>query len=160
MKNAVQQIVDKLPKLRVAMSQLTTSDVLVGVPSDKTARKGDPINNATIAYLMDKGSPAQNIPARPFMEPGVEAAKDKIIEQLKRAAQNALSADDDAIEKGLIRSGMIAQASIRTMINSGIDPALAPSTLAARRRRGRQGTVALIDTGALRNSINFVIRKK
>lgn len=160
MKNAVQQIVDKLPKLRVAMSQLTTSDVLVGVPSDKTARKGDPINNATIAYLMDKGSPAQNIPARPFMEPGVEAAKDKIIEQLKRAAQNALSADDGAIEKGLIRSGMIAQSSIRMLINSGIDPALSPSTLAARRRRGRKGTVALIDTGQLRNSINFVIRKK
>ena len=160
MKNAAQQLVDKLPKLKVAMSQLTTSDVLVGVPSDKTARKGDPINNATIAYLMDKGSPAQNIPARPFMEPGVEAAKDKIIEQLKRAAQSALSANDDAIEKGLIRSGMIAQASIRTIINSGIDPELAESTLAARRRRGRKGTVALIDTGALRNSISFVVRKK
>ena len=73
------------------------------------------------------------------MEPGIEAAKDKIVEQLKRGAQKAIHKDDSGIEQGLIRAGMIAQGSIRMVINSGIDPKLSEVTLAARRRRGRKG---------------------
>lgn len=161
MKNAARLLINKLPNLKANFAKLTANDVLVGVPAETTGRKDDdPISNATIAYLMDKGSPANNIPARPFMEPGIADAKDKIVGFFKTAAKKALDKDDGAIERGLDKAGLAAQASIRNKINSGIPPALSDKTLAARRKRGRTGEVPLVDTGQLRNSINYVIRKK
>lgn len=157
-------ILNRLPKLKVAFAQLSQQEVLVGVPRDEVVRSDpnekQPMNNATLAYIQDNGSPANNIPARPFMHPGVEACKEKVVKQFEKGAKAALTGDTGAIDKALNTAGLMAQASIRNVINSGPPPALAESTLAARRRRGRTGTVPLVDTGQLRNSINYVLRKK
>ena len=182
MKNAARLLINKLPHLRSAVSQLAKRDVLVGVPSEETERKESdekqPMTNATLAYIHDNGSPAGNIPARPFMQPGIEAAKPKLTAQFKSAAQGALSGGD--VELSLNRAGLVAQASIRNEINQGIGPALADSTLRARIRNrtsikgakaelerraetGISGTdlaKPLIATAQLRNSIHYVIRSK
>ncbi len=152
-------ISNKLPKLKTAMHELTLKSVLVGIPSDKTARDDDaPINNATIGYIMEHGAPEQNIPARPFLIPGIRESKERVAKQFKLAAQKSLKGDKDAAEQGLNRAGLIAQNAVRKVINAGIAPALTSGTLAARRRRGRTGTKPLIDTGQTRNSITFVVR--
>lgn len=163
MKNAAKMILNKLPKLKTAFAQLAQQEVLVGVPSEDAARKSEekqPMNNATLAYIQDNGSPAANIPERPFMRPGIQDCKEKVVKQFKNGAKAALEGNADAIDKALHTSGLIAQAAIRNRINAGPPPPLAKSTLAARRRRGRTGTVPLVDTGQLRNSINYVLRKK
>ena len=164
MENAAKLILDNLPKLKTSFARLASQEVLVGVPKETDPRKDEnekqPMNNATLAYIHDKGSPKRNITARPFMEPGIEACKDRVVNQFKIGAKKALDADDAAIEHALHKSGMIAKLSIQNTINAGPPPPLAEETLAARRRRGRTGTVPLIDTGQLRNSINYVIRKK
>ena len=109
---------------------------------------------------------AANIPARPFMRPGIMEVKDFIAKELEKGARGAMNGDAGAVDIALNRAGLKAQASIRGKINEGIAPELAPSTLAARRARrarrarGRTGTKPLVDTGQLRNSINYVVRKK
>lgn len=180
MKNAAKKIQDSLPRLRGAFALLTTKDVLVGVPKDETARKDGEMNNATLAYIHDNGAPASNIPARPFMKPGIESVKGKIVENHKTMAKRALKGDTDAINRGMTRTGLMAQSAIRKAINDGVPPPLKESTLKARIRaktavKGAKAELAsrqgggiagmanakpLVATGQLRNSINFVVRKK
>jgi hypothetical protein len=184
MKNPARLVLDKLPKLKTSFAKLSKSDVLVGVPQEEAPRKDvedkQLMNNATLAFIHDRGSPAANIPARPFMVPGIQNAKPGIVIQFKKAAQNCLHANDGEIGAALTKAGMIAQSSIRSVINAGIAPPLADSTLRARIRSGKavKGAKAelasraegnapgmdlakpLVQTGQLRNSINFVIRKK
>lgn len=160
-KNLASMIRNKFPMFVNSLKSLS-SDVLVGVPSTGTQRreKGAAMNNATLAYIHDNGSPAANIPARPFMRPGIKTVQSRIVETLKAGASGVLRADPGQVDKALNRAGLIAQSSIRAEINSGIAPPLAASTLAARRARGRTGTKPLVDTAQLRNSINYVVRTK
>ena len=158
--------INRLNNLIAAMGVLNSSEVLVGVPKDHNVRKEEeadeeaPPNNAMIAFLMDKGSPANNIPARPFMEPGIAKVKGKLSETLAKAAKATLSNGSSAVESYLNRAGLIAQSSIRGTINDGKDfTPLSEGTLRARRARGRTGTKPLIDTGQLRNSITYVIKR-
>ena len=160
MKSAAKLLRDNFPTFRASLDNLK-AEVLVGVPSDKTGRKGDKeMNNATLAYIHDNGSPAANIPARPFMHPGIMDVKEGIAKALESGARGAMHGEQNAVDKALNVAGLTAQSSIRATINKGIDPALAPSTLAARRARGRTGTKPLVDTAQLRNSINYVVREK
>ncbi|MGG6461402.1 hypothetical protein [Solilutibacter silvestris] len=140
---------------------LAKNEVLIGIPDETAGRQtGDAITNAAIGYIQETGSPINNIPARPFLVPGVEASLPVVEKSLKHGAKQVLRGIGGAIDKALNKSGLQAQNSVRATINSGIDPALAESTLAARKRRGRTGTKPLIDTGQLRNAITYVIRKR
>lgn len=162
-KNAATKVFSALGQLRSAIDALK-SDVLVGVPKAETARKGEDtgaaMNNATIAFIQDQGSELAHIPARPFMKPGVEANQERITKALATGARAGLARNPAAFDRALHIAGLLAQAGIRGKINAGIPPPLRDRTLAARRRRGRTGTVPLIDTGQLRNSINYVVRNR
>ena len=176
---------DGMGKLRAALKAMSAREVLVGVPADKTERgDGSPVTNAGIAYVQDNGAPEQNIPARPFMRPGIDAARDKLIQHLALGAKAVLergASPDD----GLIACGLVAVSSIKMQIKQGIPPPLADATVRARAnrrggprggtRRGAQWEMAwraagappglelakpLIDTGNLIGSITFVIRDR
>ena len=143
---------------------LAGMDVLVGVPQDHAGRQdnepGAALGNATIAYIQDRGAPEANIPARPFMTPGIDAVKGKIVDLFGRAAKATLAGNPAAVAKAMTAAGLTAQSSIRAVINAGPPPPLKPATIANRKSRGRQSEKPLVDTGQLRNSINFVVRKK
>jgi hypothetical protein len=144
-----------------SIQQLASNEVLIGIPASTTERQDDePINNATIGYIQETGSPVNNLPARPFLVPGVESAQKAATDELKKGADDAMDGNAQAADKALHRAGIVASNSVKAKINSGIAPELAESTIAARRRRGRTGTTPLIDTGSLRNSITYVLRKK
>jgi len=152
---------DRIADVLAQVRALTKSHVLVGVPAEEAGRQEDePITNSEIAYINDRGAPEMNIPARPFMLPGIESAMDRIVARMKSGARAALSGDREAVDKTFHTVGLIAQAAIRQRINTGDFAPLAPKTLAARRARGRTGTKPLINTGQLRNAINYVIRKR
>jgi len=152
--------VDNLEQFGKAIELLKRKQVLAGVPEAKARRKGDPINNATLAYIHDKGSPSQNIPARPFMEPGIHDVSVQIEQKLLSAGQSVLENDPVKAEQKLEAVGLIAQNGIRNKINSNIPPPLKPATLAARRRRGRTGNRSLVDTAQMRNSITYIVKDK
>lgn len=181
-KNAASVILNKLPGLLTSMGTLTQQELFVGVPQDKTSRKDEKaaMNNATLAYIHDNGSPAQNIPARPFMRPGIEAASGQVSQRFKAAAQQALHNESQAVSSNLNAAGLIAQTSIKNTINEGIAPPLSDATLKGRIRnktavKGAKMELAnraagnapgigfakpLVATGQLRNSISYILREK
>ena len=156
-----------VPQLLKAIEDLTRKQVLVGIPGNTPDRTlvGVGVSNATIGYINEFGSPAKNIPARPFLRPGVNAALPEIIERLKSGARLAVKfpIDPDAGMKALMTAGLVAQRSVRMVITNVIPPPLAAMTLRMRKTRKvapRKGEVPLLDTGQLRNSITYVIRNK
>lgn len=157
----VKVTVDRVSEVLQAISRLVAKDVLVGVPESKTERKDDePINNATLAYIHEFGSPAANIPARPFLMPGIANAQDKVTERFKKAATAALDGNSQKADQQLNQAGLVAADAVQVKINTGPFKELSERTIDERERRGRTGTKPLIDTGQLRNSITYVVRKK
>jgi phage gpG-like protein len=152
---------DNVAKVLASIQELAGKQVLVGIPATKAEREdGEPINNAQLGYIHEYGAPASNIPARPFLIPGVAHAQESINNHLQKAAKAAMSGNDEKVDTELNATGLIAQAGARNEINNGNFEALSARTLADRRKRGRTGDKPLIDTGQLRNSITYVIRKK
>lgn len=169
--------------LLASLQQLTALELLVGFPQDTTQRNEDSVGtqgmtNAALGYIHDHGAPEANIPARPFMAPGVEAVKEQAAEVLEGIIDDVRAGVPDAVNRGYHQLGLTVQASIRGVINDGIDPPLAEATLRARAARGRVGAQQelenraaglpagtalakpLIDTGQLRNAVNYVIRPR
>ncbi|WP_232317463.1 hypothetical protein [Ralstonia sp. NT80] len=171
--------VDKLAQVLKTISALATKEVLVGVPQANDERKDDePINNAAIGYIMETGSPVNNVPARPHLVPGIQDVQEEVADQLQKGAVAALSGSQSGVTKALNAAGMIGQRGVRAKITDGPFTPLAESTLRARARRGRKGAAKelasraagnepdnanakpLIDTGQYRQSITYVVRDK
>lgn len=162
MKSGVHERTNKpaLKRLLAGLTSLPSTDVLVGIPQEKGARQGEPISNALIGYLMETGMPASNVPARPFLYPGVDAARSPVTKYLKQGAAYALEGNAAGVDRAMNAAGSSAASSVQRKLTAGPFQPLAASTLAARRRRGRTGTRPLIDTGQLRRAITYVVRKK
>jgi hypothetical protein len=160
--------ISNMDGLRSALDALKEYDLLVGVPRDedrtsaegKTKRDDGEINNAVLAYVHNNGSPSQNIPARPTLEPGIVDAKDKITKRLSDGAKGALDGRKSAVEDNFTAAGLEAQTSVRNRIRSNTPPPLKPATIAARIRRGHTSTNTLIETGAYLQAHTFVVRKR
>lgn len=154
------KITDNSKKVYESLEALTRKRVYVGIPEDKNARKeGAAFGNAAIGYLNENGSPAQNIPARPHLVPGVQAVEGRVSKIFYKGGQAALDGDVDAAERALIAAGQVAADSVRRTIIDVIPPPLAKGTLAARRRRGHKGETPLLETGEYKNAITFVVRE-
>ena len=174
-----------LDALSATLKILANVEVLVGVPEETTDVRNEDgveyITNAALAYIHDNGAPEANVPARPFMKPGIEAVQAKLTRQLRRAAGVAFNTRDASmVERELHMVGLTAQSSIQRTIQEGIPPPLADATLRARarKRKGRVGpglellsrkmgeapsmdfVTPLIDTGDLLKSITYAIRQR
>lgn len=175
-----------------ALKQLSEKEVLVGFPESEeerlpTEEGGDPEpSNAVLGYIHDNGAPEVNIPARPFMQPGIEEVKDKITDKLAQTLRAVLRGDGiQRVDQGLTQVGFIAMNSIKRTINAGVPPPLSDATLRQRMRGGRKNgggarkgaaqeldrrwdgqapsvefAKPLVDTGQMRNAVNYVIRQR
>ncbi|HGL4259612.1 hypothetical protein [Burkholderia dolosa] len=154
--------IDRLDEVLKSISGLVQKEVLVGVPDSTAGRKdeGEPLSNAEIGYILENGSPANNIPARPHLVPGVQDARPKFEPHLQKGVEAALDGDLEKVDRSLNRAGLVAVNSVRAKINSNIPPKLADSTLAVRRRRGVTRENTLVDTGQYRNATTYVVRRK
>ncbi|CCW31069.1 conserved hypothetical protein [Xenorhabdus nematophila F1] len=178
MKSGLTIKVDKANAILKALKSIGNRDVLVGVPAENSPREDVPFGNAGIGYINEFGSPAQNIPPRPHLRPGIRSVEDKTTEQLKIAAEAVLEGKQDKAEKALNKAGIIAVQGVQRYITTNDFEPLAEPTVAARARRGRKGAKAevknrqeggtpnnanarpLIDTGDYRRSITYVVRDK
>jgi len=163
MKSGLTIVRDNLAKVSKSIDALGRARVMVGVPADKASRSGDTINNAALAAIMENGAPEVNIPPRPFMKPGVASVQPQIAAGLKKAGEFALQGRADAVNRELHRVGTIGRDAIKAKITDGPFVPLKQSTIAARKskRKSRKNTdiKPLIDTGSLRNSIDYVLKK-
>lgn len=162
------------------VTAIAQSEILVGVPEEKTDRPDEEITNAALAYIHDNGSPEEGIPQREFMRPGIKDAETDIERYLSGGMRAALRGNIVAAEGQMHGAGLTAQSAIRNKIDEGIPPPIADATLRARlaKHKGRKGekleldrrargldpsmvlAVPLIDTGEMRKSIAYVIRKR
>lgn len=156
---SVSVLEDKLADFMSVVSDLARAgDLFVGVPEDKAARDSGAMNNATLAAIHNAGSPAQNIPARPFLTQGIDKCKKEVVRIFGEGVKESLTKFDESnYEKAQTEAGLTAQNAVKGEFRSGgFEPLKAP-------RRGREGrkqtsTTPLVDTGSLRNSIGFVVR--
>lgn len=169
---------DRLNEVVKSIGKLAKMDVLVGIPESENARNDEGPNNAALGYIHEHGSPSNNIPARPFLIPGVAEAKGKFRPRLANAAKAALDGKGKEALRQLDSAGITAENSVKRKINSGDFVPLSDATLRGRAARGRVGAAEelqrraegfaagtelakpLIDTGQLRNSITHVVREK
>lgn len=138
-------------------------ELLIGIPGTSEIRKGkepNEITNSYLGYINEFGSPAKNIPPRPFLNPGVKKVRSEIINILKKSSSNVLSGSED-VEKGLNRAGIVAVSSVKNIIRTQENfKALSEKTIKERKQKGFLGEKALIRTAQLLNSITYVIREK
>jgi hypothetical protein len=104
---------DHTAELFKAIAELAKTEIHVGALNDE--------DEAIIGYIQETGSPAQNIPAQPFLVPGVEEALKPIEKEMRAAGQAALSGNEKAANKALHQAGQIAVESVRelTPVDSG-----------------------------------------
>lgn len=167
--------IDKMVNDIVAMS---SKKVSVGVPTENDNRKDEegnkePIGNAAIAIIQDQGSELQNIPPRPFLDVGIKKVFDRINTHFLKAAKEQLNNNPDQVSLSLHRAGTIARDSVKKTIDEGDFVPLERSTLLARTRKRKyawktkeqreeimESMQPLVDTGSLRNSIEYVVIDK
>ena len=160
MKSGLTIRADTAQSILDALKTLANKDVLVGIPESKDERDDGDIGNAAIGYINENGSPAQNIPPRPHLKPGVKSVEQDFMPHLKAAAQRALEGNAEGAVTSLDRAGTVAANGVKRYITiTGFTP-LADATIANRLRRGRTGNKPLIDTGEYRRSITHVVRDK
>ena len=133
-----------LNQLNKDLSKITTKKyVTVGVHEDENARPDGGINNATLGAVQHFGT--DNIPARPWLDVGVESAAGEIVDTMEEGIEDGL----DAITI-LNRVGQVAVAGVQNYMDELSSPANAQSTI------DRKGTDnPLIDTGELKQSVNY-----
>jgi hypothetical protein len=145
-------------ELTKALKTLGKSDVLVGVPESTSGRWKGP-SNAVLAAVHNNGSPINNIPARPTLEPGIYDAREAETKYMQQAATLALEGNREGMYRALEATGTVAVAAVKKRIRSNTPPPLKEKTLKARRRRGVTRTNTLVDTGNYLNAHTFVVRE-
>lgn len=157
------KMVDKTKK-QIAMLQFLRDNYdLVGIPQAKTERKqGDPVTNAELLFIHTYGSPLNNIPARPVIEPAIAANKDAISELFKKAVKAFLDGDIDKAYEYVQLAGMKGQNVARAWFTDPRNgwPPNSPAVARAKEKKGSTDPHPLIDTGELRKSITYVVVKE
>jgi hypothetical protein len=172
---SVKQMRDNSAAIKQAFKALQTQHVLVGIPEDKSARKaedGAPIGNAALGYIAEHGSPANNIPARPLLRPGIKSILPDARELLRDAARQAAHGNAGAVMTNFNKIGLLAVNAVRAMFVANDWAPLSSKTLEARSRKENMGqrrkkgqalppprrSNPLIVTGQLRKAITYVVR--
>ena len=154
---------DRTAQIQQALKDLGEMDVLVGIPQEKTTRPGDPVTNAELAFIHTNGSPIRNIPARPFIEPAIEDDRENIASLMSEAIQAALNGNMLEANQKLEQAGMRGQAVSQAWFeDKGKNKWLgnSPGTKARKLKKRSTEPKPLIDTGEMRKSITYVIRRK
>lgn len=189
---------DALKDVLERVKKASGNFVVVGVTSDKSERKptkrkgsnkqGDEnVNNASLAYLHENGSPADHIPPRPFLKQGIAEMKKEIPAMLSNGLRRELDGKKGALNQSMHAVGLRAKNAVQAYIrdsshfaplsdttienraadrdnssfhtNKGLYKELRRAGFDRRQAQHIAGYKPLIDTGALIGSINYGIRK-
>lgn len=170
------------------VKRLLKMRVLVGVPADGAERKLEPgekqaPNNATIGYVMEFGDDEKHIPARRHLVPGIRSVQGAIVEELRKAGEDAFDRDFSRVQARFAKVGTIAASAVKQRITDGPFAPLSQRTIEARAARGRKGAKQylkllgegtpkdvldtlgdqalvkpLIDTGQYRRAVTYVVK--
>lgn len=195
---------DNLKDLHDNVAFLLNQQLMVGIPDTNIARDPEPgqkeaASNAVIGWAMEKGDPAKNLPARPFLVPTINKLVEDgtVAKGFMAAGRAALLGNKEECLNVLNRLGIRASTAVKATLDAGNFAPLSPSRLEERIAKlspklqkqfknlsknipaSVQGAAArisaymqahaaflaanvkiLVDTGAMRNAVTWVIRKR
>lgn len=158
----VKTITDNFSKQLKALEFIKDNSVYVGIQEKDSSREDEAPTNAELMFIHTNGSPANNIPPRPVIEPAIKNDKERLSKIMKKAAQCAMDGDFAEATKQLHIAGTRGRdVSKRWFVNpeNHWQPN-AESTAARKRKKGATVIRPLIDTGELRNSISYFVDTK
>lgn len=175
---------DDTKVLNEVLKELEKASVYVGIPEENADREDGKMNNAQLLMIHTKGSPARNLPARPVLEPALEADDNKI--KISAGLLNAAKQSFDGNASGFITKlnnvGRLAQGICQRWFTDPRNgwPPNKPATVLAKihKIKGKRGKAAaeeylrrisegesmvgldtpLIDTGEMRKAITYVVK--
>jgi hypothetical protein len=186
---ATSSSVDRTAELGKLLEEVSRLQVYVGIPEEKSSRPGDgEITNAELCYIHTHGSPLHGIPARPIIEPAIEAEdnKEAISVELSEALKSVLDGKPQTARAHLEKAGQEGEESARDWFEDPRNqwPPNSPETVRRKieRLRGKRKAAALaayeggqstyeyrgsthsvnlelVDTEELRKSITYVVKE-
>lgn len=147
----------QLQAVQKSIKELKKIDVLVGVPQEEAGREQNGITNAELLYIHTNGSPANNIPPRPIVDPAIQDSKEEIGTLLKEAILKALEGDTDGAMAGMERAGTQGENAVKGWFTNPKNN-WAENAKSTKKKKG--SSKPLIDTGQLRKSITHAVKKK
>ena len=169
------------------VEKLKKRRIMVGIPEKKSARQGEPINNAQLLYIlshgvrrksmrdemqpyidsgmkysvayqlyiMSHGSPLWQIPPRPVLEPAIEYHQDAFGKLFAAVMKAACKGDEAALNVAITNLGLAAEGYCRDWSTNPRNgwPPNSPRTI-----KEKGSARPLIDTGAMRKAITYVVR--
>lgn len=136
----------KFEKLLKELGQL---EVRIGIQQGEASEDG--VDLVDIAMFNELGT--VHIPSRPFLRDSVDANADQInsfLQSMKKELLRGGSAEDVLKKIGVFQKGLIQEQIVKGNF--------APNSEATIRRKGSD--TPLVDTGRMRQSINYVIQQK
>ena len=105
---------------------------LVGIPSDAKRHEDNPnIGLAQIAYIMEKGSAVNNIPARPFMHQTRERNEKRVLGLSKKLLKNLSNGSTTAMD-AIKKLGVTYEGAMKRIF---IEGSFAPNALSTIRKK-------------------------
>ena len=167
-------------KLLDDIKRIADMGIYVGIPEEKNAREDGKMNNATLLYTHTNGSEKRNLPPRPLIEPALEANDDKIAADLAEVSRMLLDGNYNGALKMMHTTGKDAlnmitdfyddpsqnnwpknqDATVRAKIKKKYKSKKKRKEAMDEYRAGGEVDQVLVDTGALRSSITYVIGDK
>ena len=121
--------------------------VTIGIHEDAGNHDDDDITNASLGAIHEFGADTANIPARPWLNPGVNAGNEEYLTIIERAVSNG-----EPIKQALERVGVVAVGMVQKYMTELRTPPNAPSTIKA-----KGSSNPLIDSGVLRQSVTYKV---
>ena len=147
----------QLQAVQKSIKELKKIDVLVGIPQEEAGREQNDITNAELLYIHTNGSPANNIPPRPVVEPAIQDSKEEIGTLLKEAILKALEGDTGGAMAGMERAGTQGENAVKGWFTNPKN-GWAENAESTKKKKG--SSKPLSDTGQLRKSITHAVKKK
>ena len=131
------------------LQKMTEMEVRVGFQGDEKYEDGTSI--AEVAAINELGS--SDIPERPFMRQSFENHESEL--QAACDAANRLVSSGGSADQALQQIGVVAKGLVQEEIVNG---GFAPNAESTIRKKGSEQP--LIDTGTMRQSVNFVVKRR
>ncbi len=143
-----------LKRLMSSMQELSSAKVVVGLMGESTYKKGESSEVSVVDYGTFNEFGTRNIPSRSFLRSTFDE-NDGFRSVTNQIAQGLYSLEMTA-DQALNTLGMVAQAKVQRKITKGGTP-YTPNAPATIRQKG--SSKPLIDTGRMRQSITYEVRK-
>ena len=146
-------------RIKKDLRGLNSYAALVGIPStaprpvDRETKKPLAINMASLALIHERGSAANNIPARPFMKQTRQKAEGRFSRLLRRLYKQVVNGKVHPFD-GLAKLGTAYEGEMKNTFTTGSFTPNKPATI---KRKG--SSCPLIDTGHMRQSITSKVVK-